>query len=78
MPLSKPEDFGTTADGFRQNDYCSNCYKDGEFTQPDATLEQMIGFCVSPTVEATGLSEEDARGMLEHTLPMLKRWQGTV
>jgi hypothetical protein len=32
MPMTKPEEFGTTAGGWRQNDYCTHCYKDGEFT----------------------------------------------
>ena len=75
MPLSKPEDFGTSAQGFRQNDYCHFCYENGAFTQPDSTLEQMIEFSVKPTAAATGMSEEAARDLLEETLPRLKRWQ---
>ena len=27
MPLVKPEDFGTAADGFRINDYCHFCFE---------------------------------------------------
>ena len=75
MPLSKAEDFGTSAEGFRQNDYCHYCYQDGVFTQPDITLEQMIDFSIKPTVAATGMSETEAQGLLERTLPLLKRWR---
>ena len=74
MPLSTAEDFGTSAVGFRQNDYCRLCYQDGVFFQPDITLGQMIDFCVKPMAENTGMSEEAARGLLQENLPRLKRW----
>jgi hypothetical protein len=44
MPLEKSvkgEDFGTNADGAKNNDYCAYCYKDGKFTQ-DVTMDGMI------------------------------------
>jgi len=75
MPLSKAEDFGTSAEGFRQNDYCHYCYQDGAFTQPDITLEQMTEFCVQPTASATGMAEAEAWALLERTLPFLNRWR---
>jgi len=75
MPLTKPEDFGTTAEGWRQNDYCVYCYEGGQFTQPDMTLQQMIDFCVPLTAQAAGMSEADARALLERTLPHTKRWR---
>ena len=74
MPLSKPEDFGTTAEGFRQNDYCHLCYQDGSFFQPDMTLDQMMEFVVQHTIQATGMSEEAVQTLLHETLPRLKRW----
>ena len=76
MPLTRPEEFGTTAEGWRQNDYCSYCYQDGKFTQPDITLERMIEFVVKPTAEATGMSETEARALAQNTLPHFKRWRG--
>lgn len=43
MPLSHDEKGGgTNADGSRSGDYCSHCYRNGRFTQPRLTLEQMI------------------------------------
>jgi hypothetical protein len=75
MPLSKPEDFGTSAEGWRQNDYCHYCYEEGKFTQPDITLGEMIEQVIKLTAEATGRSEAEARTLTEETLPRLKRWR---
>jgi len=74
MPLSKPEDFGTLAQGLRQNDYCHFCFTDGRFTQPDIKLASMIEQAAPLTARATGMSERDARSLVERTLPQLKRW----
>jgi hypothetical protein len=75
MPLSKPDDFGTNAEGWRQNDYCHYCYQDGKFTQPDITLAEMIKQVVKPAAQATGMTEAEARAMAEENLPRLRRWQ---
>ena len=75
MPLTKPEDFGTTATGFRQNDYCFHCFEDGKFVQPESSLAEMIEQTIPHTVEATGMTEAAARSLTEQTLPQLKRWQ---
>ena len=44
MPLTD-ENRGTNADGSHSEDYCSYCYKNGEFTQ-EFTMSQMIEFCL--------------------------------
>ncbi len=75
MPMIKPEDFGTTADGWRQNEYCHYCYADGRFLQPDVTLAQMIEFVVKPMTEATGMEAAEARALAEQMLPHLGRWR---
>ena len=42
MPLKKDEQGGgTNADGTKSNMYCSHCYGEGKFTQPDITVRQM-------------------------------------
>ena len=75
MPLTKPEEFGTTAEGFRQNDYCVHCYRDGKFSQPEMTMQQMIDTCVPHMVQATQMTEADARDKLQQYIPLLKRWR---
>ena len=74
MPMQKPVDFGTNADGSKNDDYCSNCFRKGEFTWPNATLRQMIEKVVSFSDEI-GLSKEQTRTMAERFLPHLKRWR---
>ena len=39
MPLDKPEDAGTEADGTLSGEYCRYCYQNGAFTAPDATMD---------------------------------------
>ena len=32
-------DYGTNADGSLNDEYCKDCFQNGEFTEPDITLE---------------------------------------
>ncbi|HBQ96151.1 MAG TPA: hypothetical protein DD856_14985 [Sulfobacillus sp.] len=47
VPLVRIEDFGTNRDGSPNEDYCSHWYRDGHFTEPDITVEDMVSRCVS-------------------------------
>jgi len=73
MPMGKPEQFGTEADGARSQEYCCYCWKDGKFTDPDVTMEQMIEK-VGGMIK--GMPEAQAREIAETYIPKLKRWQG--
>lgn len=77
MPMAGEALGGTEKDGGKSRDYCMYCYKNGEFKQPDATLEDMIKICVPHLIEG-GRTEEEARRLLESTLPHLKRWKSTL
>ena len=74
MPLRKPEDFGTGAEGFRINDYCVHCFAEGRFTDPSITMQAMIDRCV-PFMTQGGMPETEAKDLLKRVMPMLKRWQ---
>ena len=75
MPLSKDEDYGTNADGSKNNDYCAYCFKDGEFAQ-DLTMEGMIELCIQFMVEENkDTTEEAARKSMREWFPTLKRWK---
>jgi len=67
MPMMKPEDFGN-------EEYCCHCFKDGKFTLPDITLEQMIERLI-PFASQMGMTEDEARNMAHENLPKLKRWK---
>ena len=73
MPLTE-ELYGTNADGSANNEYCKYCYADGAFVAPEMTMSEMIDVCVPHMVEQ-GMTEEQARQIMEETLPMLKRWK---
>jgi hypothetical protein len=66
MPMNNPEDFGN-------EEYCCYCFKDGVFTLPDITMEQMIEKLV-PFALQMGMTEDQARKMGYENLPKLKRW----
>ncbi len=73
MPMQKPEDFGTNANGSQNQDYCRYCYQNGQFTTPNITMEQMIEKCAS-IMKQMNIPE----AQIEQTktfIPMLKRWK---
>lgn len=72
--MDKNSPFGTNADGSKNEDYCSYCYKDGEFCAPNMTMEEMINICL-PHMVGDQMDEKQARAILEKTLPQLKRWK---
>jgi hypothetical protein len=72
MPMVKSEDFGTNADGAQNQDYCTYCMQNGNFTW-SGTLDQMIEKLVSMH-DQMGVTEEEARKMANENLPILKRW----
>lgn len=76
MPLRGEQDFGTNADGSKNEEYCHYCYKDGGFTDPDLTMEQQIERLVGMSMSQMDLPEEQARAWANNVIPYLKRWQG--
>lgn len=76
MPLNKPEDHGTEANGSQSKKYCAYCYQTGEFREPERTLDEMI------EISAKGFSDQDpdvsleqARTQMKQILPHLERWR---
>lgn len=75
MPLVRPEDHGTEADGKVSQDYCQYCYQKGAFTS-SMTMEEMIDFCVPHMVEGNpGMTPQQAKAQMEQFFPMLLRWK---
>ena len=74
MPLSKDaKGGGTEADGRKSAEYCSHCYQDGKFTNPEITADQMV------TLVQGKLKEMHFPGFLAKKftkdIPNLKRWK---
>lgn len=53
--------------------YCTLCYKDGGFTHPDMTAQDMIDLSVQAIAPQFG--EGAARKMMEDLIPTLSRWK---
>lgn len=74
MPLNKdPKQGGTNADGSRNTVYCSFCYENGRFTQPDITAEEMQTF-VKGKLKEMGFPGFLA-GFFTKGIPKLERWK---
>ena len=75
MPVSKdPKGSGTNADGQPSHKYCSFCYENGEFLQPDITAEEMQAFVKSKLKEMGGFMKLFA-GFFTKRIPKLERWK---
>lgn len=73
MPMSQdPAGGGTLADGSRTQEYCSYCFQDGAFFQPDLTAREMQAFCIEKMKEQ-GMSHWWA-WLLTRGIPRLRRW----
>jgi len=77
MPLEKPEDFGTNADGSRNSDYCCYCYENGAFFYPEATMDQVIESCLPHVVPDVFADEATAKAAMNELFPTLKCWKKT-
>ena len=72
-PIVKKE-YGTNKDGRLNPEFCCDCYQNGEYTEPDITLEEMI---VRKTKEMMAkndrLPETHATAITATFIPGLKR-----
>jgi hypothetical protein len=74
MPKKKdPVGGGTNADGTRSEMFCSYCYQNGDFVNPDWTAEQMQEFCKNKLKEMR--FPEFVAKFLVKGIPNLKRWK---
>lgn len=76
MPLDTAEVCGTNKDGSQSGEYCTYCYQDGAFTEPDATLESMADTCVQHIAsDDPNMTEEKLKEMMTSYLSALSRWK---
>jgi len=72
--MNEYEDHGTDSDEEINKDYCTHCFQNGKFTNPNISLKEQIEKSTA-MVEKMGWSEEKAHHMEEATIPRLKRWR---
>jgi hypothetical protein len=75
MPLARdPQGGGTERDGTKSLMYCSSCYRDGAFVQPELSVREMQTF-------VDGILKEEMkwwwifRWLAVHQIPTLVRWR---
>ena len=67
-----PENGGSNSDGSKSVEYCSYCYKNGTFTQPDFRAQDMQNFCIE---QMRKMEIPKFLGWLStRNIPRLKRW----
>lgn len=72
--MQKNEDFGTSIDGSKNEEYCHYCYVDGKFTDEGITVQEKIDKNIE-LAKKMGMPEEKAREMANNVIPKLKRWK---
>ena len=68
-------DFGTTATGVIEVNYCKYCYFKGQFREPDITMEEMIEKVAANMAEKKNMPIDRARMLASELIPTLKRWR---
>ncbi len=74
MPM-RQEDFGTNADGSMNSEYCTFCFRDGRFTEPGITMQQMIEKVAGFMVTLEKMPEKEAKRLSKSLVLELKRWK---
>lgn len=75
MPLERPDDAGTEADGSPSGRYCIHCYRGGAFVEPDLTREEMIEQYAPLLAAELGMPLERATAMVTAFTATLPRWR---
>lgn len=74
MPMKKDaKGGGTNADGSKSTLYCSHCYVNGKFTQPDLTADDMK-LLVKGKLKELGIPGI-LTGVFTRNIPKLVRWR---
>lgn len=75
MPISAQfKNLGTNADNSDCSEYCSICYKDGAFTNPNQTLDEMIQSSIENMTADLNMPIEKATELANSIIPTLRRW----
>ncbi|MGY5846946.1 zinc ribbon domain-containing protein [Salegentibacter sp. HM20] len=69
-----PDFSGTMRDHSLNEDYCFNCFKNGEFTRPALTLHELEVELLEKAELHEEISLEEARQVIKR-LPDHKRWR---
>lgn len=75
MPIDASfNNLGTDVRGEPVSEYCMFCYKDGGFTNPDQTVDEMVRSSIDFMTANLGFATEQATQMSNDVIRKLKRW----
>lgn len=66
---------GTDAAGASVSDFCAFCFKDGDFVNPNQTLDEMIQSSVANMTGEQNVPEAKTKEPAHAFIPKLRRWQ---
>ena len=66
---------GTNADGTNTEEFCSFCFRNGEFTNPHQTMEEMVQSSIENMTTDLKMPLEQAANLANSFIPTLRRWQ---
>jgi hypothetical protein len=76
MPIDETfENFGSESDGSSSSEYCSFCYREGEFTDPHQTVDGMVASSVDFMTTNLGFAASEATELSNNVIRKLKRWK---
>ncbi|MDP3964750.1 MAG: zinc ribbon domain-containing protein [bacterium] len=75
MPMPDESDHGTTVDGQTHHDYCTYCFQNGQFTEPELTKSEMVDRVAEFMGKQEGASTTLYRPAIENRISSLRRWQ---
>jgi hypothetical protein len=76
MPLSETfGNLGTNKDNTNTLEYCNICFKNGDFTNLNQTLDEMIQSSIENMTREQNMPTERATELANSFIPTLKRWQ---
>ncbi len=76
MPLSETSDnLGTNKDGSTTSEYCNICFREGDFINPNQTMDEMVQSSIENMTADLNMPTERATELANSFIPTLKRWQ---
>ena len=67
--------YAMNQDGSVNSEYCKLCMENGEFREPNLTLEEMIGRSAANMIDDQDMEEKEAEELARNVIPNLKRWK---
>jgi len=72
--MREEQDYGREEDGCINENYCSHCYRNGQFTEPNLTRWQIVARILPIWMKEKHLTYRDALVDANYFISSLRRW----